>query len=74
MLLLLLLLLPLTQTGFLYTLIHERYRNPADWKYDRHYETNGWFFVQDPVGNLLKNRFYITMPLLGLPVSATETS
>eukprot|EP00775_Hariotina_reticulata_P003867 gene3867-4122_t len=58
---------PGLQAGFLYTLIHERYRNPSDWKFDRSYETNGWFFVSDPVSNMLKNRFYITMPLLGLP-------
>jgi hypothetical protein len=24
--------------------------------------------MEDPLNNLLKNRFYLTMPLLGLPV------
>eukprot|EP00775_Hariotina_reticulata_P003868 gene3868-4123_t len=58
---------PGLQNGNIYTLIHERYRNPADWPYNRNYETNGWFFMEDPVQNMMLNRFHITMPILGLP-------
>jgi len=50
----------------LYALIHERYRNPKNFKGDRHFETNGWFFVEDAMGNLLKNRFVVDMNLMGL--------
>lgn len=62
---------PLFMKGIpLWTLIHERYRNPAGYTGNRHYETNGWFFVADSIMNLAKNRYVITMPLMGLPVSA----
>jgi hypothetical protein len=44
-------------------------RNPNGFPYDRHYETNGWFYVEDAVTNLMKNRYVITMPLMGMPVS-----
>jgi hypothetical protein len=43
-------------------------RNPASFPYDRHYETNGCFFAQDVIANLLKGRFVIEMPLMGMPV------
>lgn len=46
-----------------------QHRNPANFTYDRHYETNGWFWVEDSVKNLAKNRYVITMPYMGLPVS-----
>lgn len=59
---------PIIQKGPpLYTLIHERYRNPEGFKGSRHYETNGWFYVADSIMNLARNRYVITMPLLGLP-------
>lgn len=44
-------------------------RNPASFSYNRHYETNGWFYVEDVMVNLAKNRFVITMPFFGMPVS-----
>lgn len=43
-------------------------RNPANFTHDRHYETNGWFFVENSLVNLMKNRYVITMPYLGIPV------
>jgi hypothetical protein len=43
-------------------------RNPASFKGSRHYETNGWFYVADSIMNLARNRYVITMPLMGLPV------
>jgi len=43
-------------------------RNPPNFPYDRHYETNGWFYVEDSVKNLMKNRYVITMPYMGMPV------
>ena len=46
-------------------------RNPPNFPYDRHYETNGWFWVEDSVKNLMKNRYVITMPYMGIPVSNT---
>jgi hypothetical protein len=49
------------------------HRNPANFPYDRHYETNGWFYVDNAVVNLMKNRYVITMPLMGMPVSTTAT-
>lgn len=59
---------PFVQKGMpIYTLIHERYRNVPGFPYDRHYETNGWFYVDDAVTNLMKNRYVITMPLMGMP-------
>ncbi|KAF8065440.1 F-box protein [Scenedesmus sp. PABB004] len=59
---------PLLQKGPpIYTLIHERYRNPEGSTMTRHYETNGWFYVHDSITNLMKNRYVITMPLMGLP-------
>jgi hypothetical protein len=45
------------------------HRNPVGFPYDRHYETNGWFYVDDALTNLMKNRYVITMPLMGMPVS-----
>jgi hypothetical protein len=45
------------------------FRNPANFTHDRHYETNGWFYVDNAVANLLKNRYVITMPYMGIPVS-----
>jgi hypothetical protein len=52
-----------------YSLVHERYRNPLSFPYDRHYETNGWFFLEDPLGNAMKNRLVMNMNILGLNVS-----
>jgi hypothetical protein len=46
-------------------------RNPASFKGSRHYETNGWFYVADSIMNLARNRYVITMPMLGLPVRYT---
>lgn len=46
------------------------YRSPAGGNPSgKNYETNGWFFADDAIANLWKNRFVITMPLLGMPVS-----
>jgi len=42
---------------------------PSGTKSGRNYETNGWFFADDAIANLWKNRFVITMPLMGMPVS-----
>lgn len=59
---------PLTQQGMpIYAYIHERYRPLENSKSGRNYETNGWFFADDSIMNLMKNRFVITMPLMGIP-------
>ena len=50
----------------LYTLIHERYRQPKSWNSTRRYETNAWFLVKDPVSNILKNRFHVGINNLGI--------
>jgi hypothetical protein len=57
-------------TVLLLLLLLSAHRNVPGFPYDRHYETNGWFYVDDAVTNLMKNRYVITMPLMGMPVSA----
>jgi hypothetical protein len=60
---------PILQRGPpLYTLIHERYRNTKSDTSGRFYETDGWFYVSDALNNLPKNRYVITMPVMGLTV------
>jgi hypothetical protein len=49
-------------------------RNPASSTATRHYETNGWFYVADSITNLARNRYVLTMPMLGLPVRCTAGS
>jgi hypothetical protein len=59
----------LDKGSMLESLVHERYRNPKNFTLNRHYEVNGWFTVQDPISNSLKNRLVMTMPVLGVDVS-----
>jgi hypothetical protein len=49
----------------LYTLIHERYRNPAGQKSTTVFETDAWFHVEDLMSNFLKKRVVISVSLLG---------
>jgi hypothetical protein len=50
----------------LYTLIHERYRNPPSEQGKTVYETDAWFHVEDLVSNFLKKRIVIAVNTMGM--------